>query len=191
MGLPPAALITLDGRGHVRRAIDVGTKTETPVCAVEHGKAMRAGLRILARILARSHLQAQGKGCQTARRMSRFRVACPMAARLRTAPGGDAPFPVWEVLNWFVGAGMIITVIAAYVEKRRTDGDADAGLKRYLETNAVFYGAVAIFIVFYWNWFSNLDPDNVPDGQLWIVIDTMMPIVMGVAGCRLWRNAEA
>ena len=106
-------------------------------------------------------------------------------------PGGDAPFPVWEVLNWFMAVGMIIIVIAAYVEKRRTDGEPDADLKRYLETNTVFYGAVAIFIVFFWNWFSNLDPDNVPDGQLWIVIDTMMPIVMGVAGCRLWRSGNA
>ncbi len=88
-----------------------------------------------------------------------------------------------------MGAGMIITVTAAYLEKRRSDGDAGNDLKRYLETNAVFYGAVAIFIVFFWNWFSSLDPDNVPDGQLWIVINTLMPIVMGVAGCRLWRNA--
>ena len=102
-------------------------------------------------------------------------------------PGRGRPLPVWEVLNRFMGAGMIITMAAAYVEKRRTDGDAD--LKRYEETNAVFYGSVAIFIVFYWNWLSNLDPDNVPDGQLWIVIDTMMPIVMGVDGCRLWRKA--
>ncbi len=106
-------------------------------------------------------------------------------------PGGDAPFPVWDVLNWFMGAGMIITVIAAYLEKQRSDRDAGPDLKRYLETNAVFYGAVAIFIVFFWNWFSSLDPDNAPDGQMWIVIDTMMPIVMGVAGCRLWRNAGA
>ena len=37
-------------------------------------------------------------------------------------PGGDAPFPVWQVLNWFMGAGMIITVVAAYVEKRPPTG---------------------------------------------------------------------
>ena len=104
-------------------------------------------------------------------------------------PGGDAPFPVWEALNWFMAVGMVITVAAAYLEKRSADGDDDASLKRYLETNTVFYVAVAVLIAFLWNWFSHLDPDNVPDGQLWIVIDTMMPIVMGVAGCRLWRNA--
>ncbi len=105
-------------------------------------------------------------------------------------PGGDAPFPVWDILNWFMAAGMIVTVIAAYLEKRRADGNPDADLKCYLETNALFYGAIALFIVFFWNWFSNLDPDNAPDGQFWVVIDTLMPIVMGVAGFRLWRNAD-
>jgi hypothetical protein len=69
-----------------------------------------------------------------------------------------------------MAVGMTITVITACMGKRRGDGD----LKRYLETNTVFY-----------------DPDNVPDSQQWIVIDTMMPIGMGAAGCRLWRNAGA
>ena len=75
---------------------------------------------------------------------------------------------MWEILNWFMAVGMIITVITACMGK----GPGD--LKRYLETNTVFY-----------------DPDNVPDSQQWTVIDTMMPIGMGAAGCRLWRNAGA
>ena len=70
----------------------------------------------------------------------------------------------------------------AYVEKRRVDGDGSADLKRYLEANAVFYGAVAVFILFFWNWFSSLSPNNEADGQFWAVIDTLMPIVMGVTG---------
>lgn len=76
------ALITLDGKGHVRQAIDAGNrgrekmqdnkrqnrrkaskgagaKTETPVCPEEHGQAMHDGLRILARIIARAHLRRQ------------------------------------------------------------------------------------------------------------------------------------
>ena len=111
-------------------------------------------------------------------------------------PGGDAPFPVWAVLNWFMAAGIIITVITTFLEKRSKTpdlelGDANADLKRYLEVNTVFYGAVVVFILYFWNWFSLLDPDNSPDGQFWVVIDTLMPIVMGVAGCRLWRNASS
>ena len=65
---------------------------------------------------------------------------------------------MWEILNWFMAVGMVIALAASYVEKRRVDGDGSADLKRYLEANAVFHGAVAVFILFFWNWFSSLSP---------------------------------
>ncbi len=103
-------------------------------------------------------------------------------------PGGDAPFSAWDILNWFMAVGMVITLAASYAQKRRVDGEASADLKRYLGANTVFYAAVAMFILFFWNWFSALSPNNQPDGQYWVVIDTLMPIVMGVTGCRTWHS---
>ncbi len=101
-------------------------------------------------------------------------------------PGGDEPFTVWEILNWFMAAGIVLTVAATYIAKRRADGSDD--LRRYVETNLLFYSAVALLLVFFWNWFSNLSPNNSPDGQFWVVIDTLMPIVSGVTGCRMLRH---
>ncbi len=103
-------------------------------------------------------------------------------------PGGDEPYRAWEVLNWFMAVGMIITLAFSYLEKRRADGDVSTDLKHYLGANTVFYAAVAVFLLFFWNWFSLLSPNNQADGQFWTVIDTLMPIVMGVTGCRAWRN---
>ena len=31
-------------------------------------------------------------------------------------PGGDEPFTVWEILNWFMAVGMVIALAASYVE---------------------------------------------------------------------------
>ena len=101
-------------------------------------------------------------------------------------PGGDEPFTVWEILNWFMAVGMVIALAASYVEKSRVGGSVD--LKRYVEANVLFYAAVALFLVFFWNWFSDLSPNNEPDGQYWVIVDTLMPIVMGVAGCRMLRH---
>ena len=53
-----------------------------------------------------------------------------------------------------------------------------------------FLRAVAVFILFFWNWFSSLSPNNQADGQFWAVIDTLMPIVMGVTGCRMFRHSS-
>ena len=32
-------------------------------------------------------------------------------------PGGDEPFTVWEVLNWFMAAGIVIALASSYVDK--------------------------------------------------------------------------
>ena len=101
-------------------------------------------------------------------------------------PGGDEPYTVWETLNWFMAVGIGITVIASYMQKRRVDADGSSDLKRYLEANAVFYLAVVVFLIFFWNWFSNLSSNNEADGQFWVVVDTLMPIVMGLTGCRMY-----
>ncbi len=103
-------------------------------------------------------------------------------------PGGDAPYPVWSVLNWFMGAGMIIAVVAAYAEKRRMDAAGSTELRDWIGVNVLFFSAAALFILFFWNWFSSLAPNADADGDFWVVIDTLTPLVMGVAGCRLWRQ---
>lgn len=104
-------------------------------------------------------------------------------------PGGDEPFTVWEVLNWFMAAGILITTAVAYVAKRRVDADEAADLKMYLRTSVLFYASALVLLAFFWNWFSNLSPNNSPDGQVWVFIDIVMPLVTGVTGCRLWQKA--
>ena len=106
-------------------------------------------------------------------------------------PGGDEPFTVWEILNWFMAVGMVIALAASYVDKRRVDRDGSADIRRYIEANLAFYAAVLVFLLFFWNWFSLLSPNNEPDGQFWAVIDSLMPVVLGVTGCRVFRGTRA
>ena len=103
-------------------------------------------------------------------------------------PGGEEPFTVWEILNYFMAVGMIIALAFSYLEKRRVDGDGSADLKGWLGANTIFYATAAVFLLFFWNWFSLRAPNAEADGQFWVVIDTLMPIVLGVTGCRAWRN---
>ena len=103
-------------------------------------------------------------------------------------PGGDASYPVWEIINYFMAVGMIIALAFSYWDKRRADGDGSADIKRWLGANTVFFATVVVFLLFFWNWFSLRSPNAEADGQFWVVIDTLMPVVMGVAGCRMWRN---
>lgn len=104
-------------------------------------------------------------------------------------PGGDEPYTVWEVLNWFMAVGIVITTAVTFRAKRFVDADDSADLKRYLRASVLFYVSALVLMVFFWNWFSDLSPDNSPDGQFWVVVDTVMPLVTGATGCRLWQLA--
>ena len=104
-------------------------------------------------------------------------------------PGGYAPFTAWHVMNWFMAPAMLITLGASYWAKRRTDTCIAADLRGYLEANTVFYGAVGASIVYFWNWFSSLSPDNVADHRFWVVLGAAMPILLVIAGIRLWKYA--
>lgn len=104
-------------------------------------------------------------------------------------PGGDEPFTVWEVLNWFMAVGILITTAVTFAAKRRVDADDAADLKMYLRASVLFYASALVLLAFFWNWFSNLSPNNSPDGQVWVFIDIVMPLVTGAAGCRLWQKA--
>ena len=100
---------------------------------------------------------------------------------------GDAPFAVWHLMNWFIALAVLIMLAASYVGKRRFDGEGSAELKGYLEANGLFYASVAASIIYYWNWFLTLAPNNVADGQYWSVLGAALPILMVVAGLRLWN----
>ena len=95
-------------------------------------------------------------------------------------PGGDEPFTLWEILNWFMAAAIVLTLVSSYAYKRRIDNDESADVKRFIEANTVFHVTVVVFLLFFWNWFSNLSPNNEPDGQVWTIVDTVMPIVTAV-----------
>ena len=99
---------------------------------------------------------------------------------------GGAPFTLWHYMNWFIAPAVLITLAASYVGKRRFDCEGSGEMQGYLEANGLFYGSVAAAIIYYWNWALTLSPNNVADGQFWSVLGAALPILMVVAGIRLW-----
>ena len=62
--------------------------------------------------------------------------------------------------------------------------------------NTAFYLTAGITILFLHNWFSLLaNGSDSLDGNhqawvIWAVVDTMLPLVLGVTGCAMWRDAS-
>ncbi len=83
--------------------------------------------------------------------------------------------------------------------RRRAEGARDPDgpvTRRYLEANTAFFVTAGVTILFLHNWFSLLAEggDSLEvNHQAWIIwaaVDVLLPLVLGVTGCRLWQKGS-
>ena len=105
---------------------------------------------------------------------------------------------VWLVLDVLMLIGLAIGLIYNYGRKKAVDGGEESeGVSRgYFEANAAFFVTAGVAILFLHNWFALLaNGSDYLDGNhqawvIWAVVDTMLPLILGVTGCHMWKNSE-
>lgn len=110
----------------------------------------------------------------------------------------DVP-SIWYVLDVLMLIGLVLALIFNYQRKRDVEaGEQGESITRsYLESNILFFLTAAVTVLFLHNWLSFLaNGPNSLDGNhqawvIWAFVDTSLPIIFGVTGCRLWREASA
>jgi hypothetical protein len=109
----------------------------------------------------------------------------------------DVP-AVWLALHVLMLIGLAIGLIYNYGRKRAMDGGGagDGVTRGYFEANATFFVTAGVAILFLHNWFallahgSNYLGDNHQSWIIWAVVNTMLPIILGITGCHMWKNAD-
>ena len=104
------------------------------------------------------------------------------------------PF-LWGELDYLMALALVLGVIFAYLRKRSLES---VGLdrivtRRYFEANLLFYGFVAMAMLFFWNWFDLLvdaDPQDTDHNIVWIIVDTVAPLLWGALGIFLLRGGK-
>ncbi len=105
---------------------------------------------------------------------------------------------VWFVLNILMVIGLAVALIFNFDRKRREDNRSpgDPISRGYLEVNTAFYLTAGITILFLHNWLSFIynGADSL-DGNhqawvIWAVVDTMLPLTLGVTGCTMLKRAS-
>ena len=104
------------------------------------------------------------------------------------------PF-LWGELDYLMALALVLGVIFASMRKRSLES---AGLdrivtRRYFEANLLFYGFVAMAMLFFWNWFDLLvdaDPQDTDHNIVWIIVDTVAPLLWGALGIFLLRGGK-
>ena len=102
---------------------------------------------------------------------------------------------LWGELDYLMALALVLGVIFASMRKRSLES---AGLdrivtRRYFEANLLFYGFVAMAMLFFWNWFDLLvdaDPQDTDHNIVWIIVDTVAPLLWGALGIFLLRGGK-
>ena len=105
---------------------------------------------------------------------------------------------VWYVLDVLMVIGLALALVFNCMRKREQGArDPDGPVTRpYLEANVAFFVTAGVTILFLHNWFSLLaEGGDYLDGNhqawiIWAAVDTLLPLVLGVTGCRLWQEGS-
>ena len=106
---------------------------------------------------------------------------------------------IWYVLDVLMLVGLVLALVFNYQRKKEVESEeqGESITRSYLESNALFYLTAAVTIIFLHNWISLLaNGSDSLDGNhqawvIWAFVDTLLPITLGVTGCRLWREASS
>ena len=109
---------------------------------------------------------------------------------------------VWHVLDVLMLIGLALALIFNYASMREEGRRGEAVTRRYLEVNTAFFVTAGVTILFLHNWLSllalgpdmALGPNSLKGNHqawiIWAAVDTLLSLVLGVTGCRVWRESS-
>ena len=101
---------------------------------------------------------------------------------------GSTGYPAWDVINWFSAVGILIALGASLSWKALT-ARSDAAARQRLGASALFYAALTLALLFFWNWASRGAGQD--DFTVWAAVDALIVAVLGATGFRLlWHDAD-
>ena len=101
---------------------------------------------------------------------------------------------IWHVMNWFMAASIIITLVVRYHDKLQLDREDTGGgiSRRYLETCAGLVVGVVLALWFFSNWGDEFITSSGAQSDtnllIWAFINPLFVVVTGLTGCRLWAS---
>ena len=105
---------------------------------------------------------------------------------------GSDEYTVWEIVNYFMAVAVVIVLVIGILRKRAIDGEEDVDTLTYLRTSFVFYGAIVLASLFFWEWFWQLNPESetglaVNSHMIYFpAMDCLFSVLCLIVGRRVW-----
>ncbi len=108
-------------------------------------------------------------------------------------------YPIWRIMNDMAVPVVIVLLPLNIWRKFHLPGGGDAAVTReYLGTTVAFYAAIALIVLFFWEWFWSLWPEN-EAGEFVVIshlihypaVDVLFSLLAIEAAIWLYRQARA
>lgn len=109
---------------------------------------------------------------------------------------GSAEYPTWQILNWFMAVAVIIVLVVGFLRKRILDNMDDVSVIDHLRGSFVFYGAIVLTMLFFWEWFWTLNPDSETGDAVtshliyFPMVDSLLTVLAFIVGRRMWSTGD-
>ena len=109
---------------------------------------------------------------------------------------GSPEYPVWRILNWFMAAGVLVSLVVSYL-RRHGLRTGEASTLEHVSASGVFYLTIALAMLFFWEWFWTLNPDSetgdaVTSHTIYFpIVDALYVVTALAVGGHLWDGDRA
>ena len=74
---------------------------------------------------------------------------------------GSPEYPIWKILNYFMAVAVFLMLVVGWYRKcTLSRNGAQPSTLDQVAASIAFYGAVALTMLFFWEWFWTLNPDS-------------------------------
>ena len=108
---------------------------------------------------------------------------------------GSADYPVWKILNYFMAAAVVISLLVNF-RRRFAIGDWRYTDLENLLVSTTYYASIALAMLFFWGWLWTLNPDSETGDAVtshifyFPLVDTIFVLVTLTTGRYLWTSDE-
>ena len=112
---------------------------------------------------------------------------------------GSSEYPVWRILNWFMAAGVLVSLASNFVRRRSIESESarrGAVTLDHAYAAAAWYGAIVLTMLFFWEWFWTLNPDSETGDAVtshlvyFPIVDSLFVVVALSTGRCLWSHGD-
>lgn len=112
---------------------------------------------------------------------------------------GSPEYPHWQILNYFMAAGVLIMLIKGFLMRRAHAAQEADGRDtiEHLRVSIAFYGSVVLAMLFYWEWFWTLNPESETGDAVtshlvyFPIVDALFVVLCVLVGRRFWKEGSS